>query len=691
MSSNNETKNRIIFETDEQAKNKLLRAYEQLSKAQKSLATETLKGGTAITRATKESQALAKSNQDLKDKAFQASKALQDELRNLSNLEAQAKDTGNALSNIQSPSIGGTGADIRGAIGSIAGDSAGAGLELAAGVGDAVEAFGSLNPAVAASTIAIVALSAVMATFTREAEAQADRLNNLIDAQRSVGQAVAGGLTTEEANARIEELNRLREDEQARLTELQGAYDEAIGTFGAFGGVVQQISAQEQALADQIATSRTNVQSYTAEINALSSELDNGGIAANDTAIAEAELAQTREQESQAAIQAAEQSAARIAQLEQQRADLINNRAIAEANANESEALERQFAREDEKAELQKHIDNLTDIRAEGARRIAAIDQSIADLPKQQAQAINEAQSKANQQLSKLQDDYHSEQIKATRDFAKEQGRISSDTAKAAKRLAEDIADSLADAVRDNDVIAFLKIQRDGQKDLKRNAEDAREEEKRRTEDFIEAQNAEREAYFAKQAEIQAALATERQTIANNFAQRQSELLTQRATELANTQQALANAKTRYEQEEALEAQQASRDAQRKALREQQEQEAFNRQLGNIAKRIQAEQSAYASIGSSLLGMIAQVRAAAQAASASRVTPPGLSPAFSGGTYNNPYQQSGFGSKTSSANINIYNTVGDVATGSQVSAALNANAQQIIGMFAGAISKAQGG
>lgn len=692
MSSNNEQRNRIVFETDESAKNKLLAAYNQLSKAQEKLSKEARSLGSGFLSAIKGSKAFDNEQKDLNKTLNTSEKNIQDQIRALTSLEDKAKDAGRAVGDIPAASassggsIGGQVSDIRGAVATIGGG--GAGSELASGIGDAVEAFGSLNPAVIASTVAIVALNAVMAYFTAEAEKQAAALTASLEAQRSVNEAVATGLTTTDAEARIAELERLRAAEESFLAEQEAAYNSAIEQLGALGFLAQQIAPQEQALADSIATSQSNIASYRSEINALTGELENGNIAANDIEAAESELAATRETEAQAAIAAAEASAARVAQLQEQQASLLENRAIAESNANASESLERRFAKEDEAKELRDHLDNLESIRAEGARKVEAIEAEIASLPAEQAKAIAEAEAKSNAQLAKLDSEYFKERIKAFKDFAKEQGRIATDTAKAAKRLAEQIADDLADAARSNDVVAFLKIQRDGQKELKQNAQDAKEEEKRRSEDFIAAQEEQAAAFEQRRLETLSAIEEERAKIAQSFAERRNQLEQQKQQEIQATQQALSNARNRYAQQEQLEAQQAQRNAQRIALREQQENAAFQRQLSAIQSKIAAEGSVEAAFMGGISRIVAAAAAIGKQTSTSAAAGFSKAPGMAG-SYTSPYQSGGF-TKGSASTMNVSMVVGDVATGSQVSAALNQAFGQYTSMQINAVNRAQG-
>jgi hypothetical protein len=555
-----------------------------------------------------------------------------------------------------------------------AGDAIGGLLGVSGGMGSLLAVALPVGLALGAVTVAL-------SLFNAEQEKQAQLLTATLDAQRSVNEAVATGLTTEDATQRLAEVQRLRDAEIEFRDTQQAGYDSAIAELGILGGLAQQIAPQEQVLADSIAKSSTNIQAYDAEIRALNSQLESGGLTANDMAVAEEELARTREAESQRALQAAEQSAQRVSQLEQQRVDLITNRAIASANAEETASLESKFARQDEKAETQAHYNELKNIAADGFQRIEAINQEIAALPAEQAQALAEVSAKGTKELNKLNGDYFSNQIKATRNFAKESGRIATDTAKAAKRTADDLADNLADAARDNDVVAFLQLQRDGQKELKRNTQDAGEAEKRRAQDFAEQQEEQRQAFEQRRSEVLAGITEEKSKVLQSYAEKRAALETQISQERAATEAALANAKARYQQSEALEAQEAQRNAQRAEIRARQEQAAFDRQIQAINAKTQAE-----------LAGLQRVAQAANSLSAggnkSYTKAGGFSPPVYGG---GGFQKAGAGNGGLTINVSNNNSIGDIASTSQVNAALNAQSQQTIGAIIGAWTKAKQG
>lgn len=727
----------ISVEIDEQAKAKLVKGLQDIQNAQKRVGLESIALGDSAEDAAKNVRELQKAERDLSTVLRAVDKDLADQVAGFSDAEIRARKYAESLSAVQ----GAGGADLsgdlassfgglRGAAGAFGGAGASPAFDIAeafadlgefaprlkvqltavgdamrastsaaggvvSGIGGVVGSFTGLGAALGTVltvavplALAVGGVAIAMNQFNTEADKQAKLLQATLDAQAQVTRDIASGLTTEDAQAQLALLESQRAAEQELLVTRQAAYDAAIEQLGLLGGLAQQIAPQEQALADAINENKSNIASYDAQIRLLNNAVNEGELAANDTAQAESELAQTRENEAQAAIQAAEQSAIRVAQLQQQSADLIANRAIADSNAYASEKLEREFANEDEKAELSAHLNDLASIRADGAAKVEAIEKEIANLPALQAEAINEVAAKAGKELDKLNQEYFANQIKATKAFAKESGRIATDTAKAAKRIAEDLLVDLQGAVRNNDVVAFLEIQEQGQKDIKRNAEDASEAEKRRAADFAEQQNEQREAFQKRQQELLTSLKEERAQVLQNFAEKAAALETERQQAIAATNQAIANAQARYAQEQAAEDLAASRNAQRIALRDKQEDAAFQRQLSAINQKLQAELGAANQVSSTfqkLAAALASIKPSGSGQSG------GAAGGFSGFAKNNKSGKSGGaagGFSSGGGTINVNMTVGDVATGQTVVNAVNNAKAQIYKNLHGAITGA---
>jgi len=570
-----------------------------------------------------------------------------------------------------------------------------AGALPAAGAG-----FGAIAVALAPIVLIAGAVAAGFAFVAGEMDKAQKAAVLLAEQERDAAQrknqlVIAEGATTLELANQITELGLAADAAQQDIIDAQASYDAYVASrsnpLQAFGDAVGFFGDQEQVLADSITEAQNRFQGLVVDMSSLNEAIQNGETATNDLAAQERDLAEAREQDAkdsiaaqEAALRANEATQARIAQLAQQRADILANQAIAETNALQSEKLEKKFAQEDEKAELSQHLSALADIRADGAAKVKAIEEELAALPVELAEALADVNAKGTKELDKLNQEYFKSQIKATKDFAKESGRIVSDTAKAAKRLAEDLADNLADAARDNDVVAFLELQKDGQKELKRNAEDAAESEKRRAEDFAQQQEEQRNAFQQRQAEILANLAEERAQVLQSFMEKRAQLELERQQVLANTQSAIAAENARFAQKQAQDAQAAARDKERMALKQAQEDSALKRQLAAIDQKTNAE-----------LQGLSRVAAAAASLGSSKSTKSGLGGGVGGGlgfSGLNKNNKSGFSKGSAGNNTVIVNaTVGDVATGNQVTNAINQNNQAFMSAILKGVSGAQGG
>lgn len=554
--------------------------------------------------------------------------------------------------------------------------------------------FGAIAVALAPIAIAGAAVVGALALVSSELDKAQQAALRQAEAQRAASQAtnelIANGATTGEALSQLTTAG-YNEVEQATLDlrDAQEAYANYVEQRGAnifqgLGDAVGLFGDVEQSLADDVKESETAFINATTAYTDLNNSIQAGEFAANDTAAAEVNLAKTREEMAIEAARIAEQSAIRDAQLNSQRESLLENRAIAESNAEESAALERKFARQDEKAEAVKQKNELAAISRDGAAKVAEIAKEIADLPNALNKELAEAQAKGDKALGKLQSDYYSNSIKAVTDFNKDAERIEKDTAKATLRLREDLLDNLNKAVQNNDVIAFLNAQEEGQQQLARSAEDASDSEKQRAEDFKATQNEQRQAFQERQAEILAGISEERAKITESYMQRRTELEAQRQQEILNTQQAITNAQARFASEEAAKNQALERDKARQAIKDRQEQAAFERQVAAINAQLSGAQQVESAFSNAIARIVASANNAAGSKSASGA--PGGK-----GRGNNIKGRGSFGRNNSNtSSSNTYNiNVGDIATGSQVKEAINQTKKDIYGSIGNAMQGAK--
>lgn len=649
--ADNEQILRTVFETDEQKKNALLKAYADLEKAQKRVASESLRAGDSYEAVAKESRSLAKAQGDV----VQVMRALDKEWANQVTGVNEAKSAldsyeerlravqrgGADVSGDVASSFGG----LRGAtqafgggavspafdilegfadigefaprlkvslqaVGGTIRESTSAASQLASKGGDLISSFTGIDASLATvgvtGAVVAVALAGVaiaMNEYNKSAEEQRKVLAATIEAQRTVSQDIARGLTSEDATARLEELQRLRAAEADTLGRLEGAYGTMSDRLGILTPAVQLLDSREEELFNQVQTSQAAVASYDAEIARLTQAIENGELAANDTTLAELELARTREQSLQQSLAEQTQALSRIQQIENQRVTFIENAALQATRAEEDAALEARYAREDETKEAIDHKNNLVEIAKEGNARLRELEKAAASIPQERQQALNEIDAKGNQQLNSLRDEYFQSQLKATQDFAIETKRIETDVAKTRLRLIEDINERLDSAYRDNNVIAFLEAQREGNKELKRGAEDATESEKRRVEDFTRAREEEARAFQERQRDVLAKIAEDKQATLLAFEEKRQAAINAINAEKQAIQERLAQAQAAYDADEAREDLAAKRQAERDALREKRQQEDYNRQLANNQSLLNQELARYATLSAEIASL----------------------------------------------------------------------------------------
>lgn len=397
------------------------------------MADESLKLGVdvdeaSLNRAKKRLQDIEQAQTDLRNAFLRGEKDADGFAKELANLEKEAKSLNKALDALEQPreidvktdkfdrtskdvSLAGDAESglrtIGGGIGAFGGSGAesaiGKGAELFATI-EAVprikEAFAgmpqTINAAGAAlgtsgagfigalgiTAIAVGAVALAFKKFSDDAKKQADELNAVVDARRGVAQDVAGGLGSDEANTRIEEINRQREAEAALLADLKQKYDENIASQNALAEGVLRLTPQEQALADQIKTSEAAIQGYNAEQQSLQTALESGALAANDAANAERELAAER-------TQGILSEAAQAGELEATKLRLAD--ATQEQINAELQGLEvRKAALEAELAALQANSDGSEEVQ----NRIKQLTESIGFLG-EQTDALNQLRSSA--------------------------------------------------------------------------------------------------------------------------------------------------------------------------------------------------------------------------------------------------------------------------------------------------------
>lgn len=281
----------------------------------------------------------------------------------------------------------------------------------------------------AATVIAVGLIAVAFKNFADEAKRQAQELTAVVDARRGVGQDIAKGLTTEDAEKRLEEINRLRAEEQKLLDDTSQALKDAqrdtsvVNLLGGdfettqgsrfLSGLIPQVAA----LQAEVDESTASVAALEAEENALNTALEDGTLAANDAAQAEQRLAQERI----AGILEEASQTGELAGLKQRAADLTQEEIDKE--------LERLSIRETSlKAELAS-LEASGDTSEEVTKKIAQLREELGFLG-EQAGVLNTARRSAKS----------SEAEKAREKAAKEAEKAENDRIRKAAQAAEKAA-----------------------------------------------------------------------------------------------------------------------------------------------------------------------------------------------------------------------------------------------------------
>lgn len=480
------------------------------------------------------------------------------------------------------------------------GGLAGSMQNLIPGLGAGTASTIALAGAALALAAPIAAIVFAFGEYNKAAEAQRKVLSAVIDANRKVREDVAEGLTSDEAEARLEELKSLREGEVTEMERLQGAYKSMEEQLGVLSGAVKVFDGREEELFNRIEDGKSTVAGYDAEIKSLEARMADGSLTANDAAISEEELADARKSALaaiDAQIKQAESRSSQALQRANSISEQINNaqeqRAQSAADKERELALESKFAAEDQLKQEQEYRDNLADISASGRDRILKLESGFADLANDRAEALADVDSKGNKKLADLRNDYFKSQRKAVADFNKESEKLQGDSAKRIQKIAKDLQSSLDDAARDNNVIAFLETQRRAQEQISEEQQNASDSEAERLQAFKDRQAEEIAAFQEKQATIYAGIQEEKQKVIESYNEKRIALAQQIEEEKVAIQQRIEAERQRYAEQEAREAEQVARQAERDALREELEREAFERRQKELEEQRRKELDAY--------------------------------------------------------------------------------------------------
>lgn len=474
------------------------------------------------------------------------------------------------LPSVQVPGLG-IGTDTFGRAAEVAGRLGVSMGQLALGAGVAVGALG--------------AVAVAFSILSSEAEKQAKVLGGVIEANRKVGEDVAGGLTTEQAEKRLEELQRLATEEQKILDENTKFREQALNqlseatgiardrtNFGSFGGAKLEgslfeslagLNSQFSTLNNEITTSTATLEANKTEQNSLAAALEDGSIAANDAAKAEAELAAART----ASVLTEASQAGDLATLKERVTELTKEQIDAEL-----EALDRR--RIGAEAELQS-LEASGDTSEEVAKKIAQLKEQIGFLG-EQAQVLNTAKPGAkSSEAIKAAEKAQKDSERAAEKSAKDAEKRMKDTAKAQQDYSDKIADAgtafrdaIADintSLKDNLTDNATKLQDDLNEGAIEFNQDQLKEERAYQRDLAQIKRESARAELdAVRARDFAALADAREQAADAISDRRSEERDENAEQLTEFQQqreALGRERDIANRDAMIDASRARRDA----------------------------------------------------------------------------------------------------------------------------------
>ncbi|NJL71457.1 MAG: hypothetical protein HC888_07475 [Candidatus Competibacteraceae bacterium] len=267
-----------------------------------------------------------------------------------------------------------------------------------AGNGGLLKSVVKLGAVGAVAAAAVVALGIAFDKFMKQAQKQTKELNSVVDAQRDLGQQIAEGLTSEDAQKQLDLLVKQREAEQEVLAKLEDGWKDMNRELGGTADAVALVEPRVKALKEQLSTSKESMASFDAQIQALTGALENGRLSANDAAASERKLAEER------------------AQLEEKEA-VEAEKELAESTQRLSDALKEGA---DRVADLQRDLDNtLSDIKKQSTRASKdardSLRRDVRELGITEKETKSQIQRETNDELAKLARDAAEDEKSARR------------------------------------------------------------------------------------------------------------------------------------------------------------------------------------------------------------------------------------------------------------------------------------
>ena len=496
---------------------------------------------------------------------------------------------------------------------SVLGAGSAATTALATAEGTATVATGGFAASVGTVLLALAPIAAVVGgvvlavkNYSDGMEEQRAQLERNLNAIRDTNLAIADGLTSDDAQAQIEENQRQIEAWQQTLQTANGAYaqlnaglEQEFGSVGSqlVGAFVRAVDSREEELVGSISEAQAAITDLEAENNRLAASLDNGALAANDAAIQLEETESSLESLGQASANAASQlesSAQRLESIQAQRASTIESYDESVGRLQEDRALAAKRQEQDRAIAAAKHQQNLQKIEADGAERIEEIRSEIADLPNDLADAIGDIAAEGNKKLAALDKDFFKNELKKQADYQRKLEDIEEDAAKRRVEIVKKYTQALFDAAQDNDVISFLQAQRSQANELQGVNSDEQDRSQQLTEEFIRGRQEELDAYNEKKQEILLGIEEEKAAAVEASAERKAQLEQSLSDQIEAIREQKQAAIDSWNEQMAAQQLADQRKAEDEAIADARREEDHMKRLSEIDEQAAAAQAAYA-------------------------------------------------------------------------------------------------
>lgn len=185
--------------------------------------------------------------------------------------------------------------------------------------------------------------------------------------------------------------------------------------------------------------------------------------------------------------------------------DLMDERrSLLEKVAQAERAVDQAIAEEQRRRQLAEEKRALADKRRAEDDALNRREQALreADAEAQQRQQMVSLQNETNAQRISLEQKFFADSLKALTEFRKSEQRLDQDYFRARQRKLEDLNDSLLSAASSNDVSQFIALQKEAEKQLRRDQEDFGINKDRRLEDFTTGNEERRNALQSELTEL---------------------------------------------------------------------------------------------------------------------------------------------------------------------------------------------